>query len=253
MKQTFRVAEFAKLAGVTVRTLHYYDRIDLLKPSDTTSTGHRLYRRGDLVRLQQILTLKWMGFELAHIKSMLDSPSYNLRQALIAQKAVVDEQIQRLSEASTALERALNATERVGEDMLSSDGIYTILRAVTQSEANQLFRKYYSDEAWHSIETRALSFTPADQERAQQDWEQLYADFHAMRDESPDHPAVQKLAKKMHDLIESFTGGDSEVEAGLKRVVSDRENLPEEHRPFSDSDLQPFIMQALDIYRSKKR
>ena len=68
MTDIYRVAEFAKLAGVTVRTLQYYDRIDLLKPSDSTEGGHRLYQRSDLLRLQQILTLKWMGFKLDQIK-----------------------------------------------------------------------------------------------------------------------------------------------------------------------------------------
>ena len=82
MTHFYRVAEFAKLSGVTVRTLQYYDRIELLKPSNTTEGGHRLYRRHDLLRLQQILTLKWMGFKLDQIKDLLDSPRYDLRTAL---------------------------------------------------------------------------------------------------------------------------------------------------------------------------
>lgn len=58
----YMVREFAKLAGVTVRTLHFYDREGLLKPSQYTGKNHRLYQQKDLLRLQQILTLKYLGF-----------------------------------------------------------------------------------------------------------------------------------------------------------------------------------------------
>jgi len=57
----YQAIEFAQLAGVTVRTLHHYDRIGLLKPSAYTNAGYRLYGKGDLVRLQQIVTLKFIG------------------------------------------------------------------------------------------------------------------------------------------------------------------------------------------------
>ena len=91
--EVYRVAEFARLAGVTVRTLQYYDRIGLLKPSQSTEGGHRLYERRDLLRLQQILTLKWMGFKLDQIKELIESPQYDLRTALRMQKAAIDNQV----------------------------------------------------------------------------------------------------------------------------------------------------------------
>jgi len=74
----FKAIEFAKLAGVTVRTLHHYDRIGLLKPSGYTDAGYRLYRQEDLIRLQQIVTLKFIGFSLPQIKNLLNSNSFDL-------------------------------------------------------------------------------------------------------------------------------------------------------------------------------
>ena len=68
----YQANEFASVAGVTVRTLHHYDRIGLLKPSGYTSAGFRLYRKEDLVRLQQIVTLKFIGFSLRQIKELLN-------------------------------------------------------------------------------------------------------------------------------------------------------------------------------------
>src|SRR5690606_22338691 len=129
MTDFYRVAEFARLAGITVRTLQYYDRIDLLKPSDTTEGGHRLYERGDLLRLQQILTLKWMGFKLDQVKELLDSPSYDLRTALHMQKSAIDSQIASLQEASDALSTALEV-EHLQDDTMDSEAVSIVIRAV---------------------------------------------------------------------------------------------------------------------------
>ena len=67
-EEQYPAIDFARLAGVTVRTLHHYDRIGLLKPSSYTSAGYRLYRKQDLIRLQQIVTLKFIGFSLNQIR-----------------------------------------------------------------------------------------------------------------------------------------------------------------------------------------
>jgi DNA-binding transcriptional MerR regulator len=68
----YRVSDFAEKAGITVRTLHHYDRLGLLKPSGRTEAGYRLYGERDFVRLQQIVTLKFIGLPLRQIKDLLD-------------------------------------------------------------------------------------------------------------------------------------------------------------------------------------
>src|SRR5258707_4292793 len=85
----YKSAEFAKLAGVTVRTLHHYDRIGLLKPSGYTSVGFRLYCKEDLVRLQQIVTLKFIGFSLSQIRDLLNRDSFELSTALTQQREII--------------------------------------------------------------------------------------------------------------------------------------------------------------------
>ena len=65
------VKDLSKLTGVSVQTLHHYDRIDLLKPSVRLPNGYRVYSEKDLLRLQQIIALKFFGFELSQIKALL--------------------------------------------------------------------------------------------------------------------------------------------------------------------------------------
>lgn len=75
-----KINEAAKLTGVTVRTLHYYDQIGLLRPETVTDTGYRLYGEKDLERLSQILFFRELDFTLAQIKDMLDSPSFDRKE-----------------------------------------------------------------------------------------------------------------------------------------------------------------------------
>ena len=71
VEQRYRVAQFAALTGVSIRTLHHYDSIGLLSPTDRSEAGHRLYSAEDLLTLQQILTLRYLGFELRQIGELL--------------------------------------------------------------------------------------------------------------------------------------------------------------------------------------
>jgi len=78
----FKAQEFAELAGVTVRTLHHYDRLGLLKPTGRTESGYRLYGETDLVRLEQITVLKFLGLPLKHIREVLAQKPQALKPAL---------------------------------------------------------------------------------------------------------------------------------------------------------------------------
>src|SRR5580700_6800802 len=94
----FRAKEFADLAGVTVRTLHHYDRLGLLKPRRAES-GYRLYRESDLERLEQIVALKFLGLPLKEIRELLDSAAPDLPAALRMQRSALE----RSEGCSTAL------------------------------------------------------------------------------------------------------------------------------------------------------
>jgi DNA-binding transcriptional MerR regulator len=254
------VAEFADMSGVTVRTLQYYDRIGLLKPTATTEGGHRLYVRGDLVRLQQILTLKWMGFSLDDIKAILESPTYDLHESLVIQKAAVEAQLARLREASAALDVAIDAAQALSEDDVDSETVSAIIRAVLAQNENEWVRRYYNDEAWLAIQTRQLSFTPDDQAKAEREWHAIYTAFDAVRDQPPDSDAAQEIAAKMMALGLQFTKGDPQIEAGLRQFVHDAGDgkLPPElkhYAPFAgvDDDLRRFIQFAMEIYQERAK
>ena len=100
MTKHFKVKEFSELTGITVRTLHHYDRIGLLQPKLKTESGYRLYSEADMLRLQQILTLKFLGLSLKQIQQLLDADHVELQEQLEMQSSILQE---RLNDIKTAV------------------------------------------------------------------------------------------------------------------------------------------------------
>jgi DNA-binding transcriptional MerR regulator len=94
MEPQWKVGELARLTGLTIRTLRYYDQIGLFSPSEYTESGHRLYNQADLSRLQQILSLKELGLSLEEIRSALAGTHYDPSQVISLQIARLKENIQ---------------------------------------------------------------------------------------------------------------------------------------------------------------
>src|SRR3954452_18682683 len=92
--EALKVGELARRTGLTIRTLHHYDEIGLLKPSLHTESGHRLYTAGDVARLQQVLSLRQLGFSLEEVRACLDRPGFSPLEVLRLHVVRLREQIE---------------------------------------------------------------------------------------------------------------------------------------------------------------
>src|SRR5206468_11104917 len=99
------VGEVARLAGITVRTLHHYDRIGLLSPSERTATGYRVYTASDLDRLHQVLVYRELGFPLEEVATLLDDASADPEAHLRRQHALLRDRLERTGAVLAALEK----------------------------------------------------------------------------------------------------------------------------------------------------
>ena len=102
-----KVSDVAKLTGVTVRTLHYYDEIGLLPPSEVTSSGYRVYNDADLEVLQQILFFRELDFSLEEIRGIMQNPAYEKETALQNQKALLLQKRDRLDRLIALVDKTL--------------------------------------------------------------------------------------------------------------------------------------------------
>ena len=256
----YRTAEFAKLTGVTVRTLQYYDRCGLLAPSQVTEAGHRLYERSDLVRLQQVLTLKWMGFSLKAIKAILDDPTYDLQTSLAIQEAAIRNEVERLRTVADLIGRVQEQARQMTAETVDTEMIRAIIQQIVQTDPGRWVEEYFSEAARAGLQTRWLAYSPQQIAEVEQAWAKLFEAFDQHLDDPPDSPPVQKLAAEMNRLVEMFTGGDPEVEAGMLQMEADAQHgkLPAklaQHMPYEGvpQKRRALMQSALNIYRQRQK
>uniref|UniRef100_Q025G4 Transcriptional regulator, MerR family n=1 Tax=Solibacter usitatus (strain Ellin6076) TaxID=234267 RepID=Q025G4_SOLUE len=217
------VREFGKLAGVTVRALHHYDRLGLLRPR-RTEAGYRVYCARDLERLEQIVALKFLGIPLKQIKTMLERASLELPEALRMQRTVLEEKRKLLDRAILAI-RAAERSIAPGRPAVSAL-LTKIIEVIEMQNDNSWSEKYYSPEARARIDERKKEWTPELQAKVSKQWTELFADVEAALDEDPAGEKAQALAARWKALVAGFTGGDPEIGKGLNKLYADRSNWP---------------------------
>jgi len=257
------------MTAVSVRALRFYDRIGLLSPSGRTEAGYRLYSDADLVRLEQILALKFLGFSLGEIKRFLAAPSTGLREALAQQRAMLREQRVRLDAVIEAAERAARL---LGEDGGNWEALVSVIRAIQMSQSNDWQKKYFTDEqlkvmeeisqAAYSDEARAVLaagpvWTEEDQRRVDEQYAALYAGVRraVAAGEEPGGATAQALAGQVIALIEAFTGGNAAVAEGLQAWWKSHDSLPAGQRPFQiplTDEEAAFLEKAKAIYSERR-
>lgn len=231
----YQASEFAELTGVTVRALHHYDRLGLLRPSSRTRAGYRLYGERDVARLEQIIALKFIGFSLKEIKTILDREALDLPTMLRLQREIIARKRQHLDSAIAAIERAERMVSERGEADVET--FKQIIEVMNMDNNTNWMMQYYSEEARQKIEERAKDWTPEKQAKASADWAALFKDINAAIADGVDPASerAQQLAARWDELIRGFTGGDPEIAAGLRRLYADQSNWPATfEKPFND-------------------
>ena len=245
MGKLYRVQEFAELAGLTVRALHHYDRLGLLKPS-RTENGYRLYAVRDLERLEQIVALKFLGLPLKQIKHLLDRNSFGLHDALRLQRSILEQKRRLLDSALDAIAKAEHATEsgKAPDAAL----LKNIIEVIEMQNNTDWMMKYYSDEGKAKVEARRHLWSPEKQEVWSKQWSDLFRDVEAILDQDPAGEAAQSVLARWTELVEGFTAGDPDIAAGVRNVHADAANWPadmrENMKPFSNKKVWEFIHKA---------
>lgn len=230
MATSYRIGEFAELAGVTARALHHYDRIGLLK-AQRGKSGTRLYRLEDLERLVQIAALKFLGIPLREIKLLLKHGPLTLTDSLHMQREALTEKRRLIDRAIVAIE----AAEKVIQSGQTTDAsiLRRIIEVIDMQPQENFMRKYYTDKAWtERAQLRAQwDQAPAD---ARDKWhrtcQQLFTDIEASLDFDPASQAAQTLATRWLQILDRADGSNDGVRAGSIEAWKDRHNWPQDEQ-----------------------
>ena len=245
MKMKMRIKEFAHFTGVSVRTLHYYDEIGLLKPAVVDEqTGYRFYDEQSLERMQEILFYRELDFSLKSICAILASPNYDKEQALKEQKRLLILKKERLERIIEALEQ-----HEKGENLMKAfdNTEFETMRTQYEEEAKE---KWGNTEAYAQYADKAKGYSKENYNAVLAGMEDIFAQFARYMEDGlkPDVPKVQQQVKMLQDYItEHFYHCTNQILAGLgKMYVADerfRNNIDKHAAGTAD-----YVSEAIRVY-----
>ncbi len=200
--RTYRVGEFARLAGVTPRALHHYDRLGLLKPR-RTAAGYRRYTDRDLERLVQVVALKFIGIPLKKISRLAATGTADLANALRAQGQALEEKRRLLDQAIGAVHEAEASLQRDGE---TAPALYRRIIEVIEMQSNSDWNAKYQ-ELVEAKAARLKTLSPGDLNALRKEWSMLVEDVRAVLTDDPAGPQAQELAGRWLKLLGRLMGG----------------------------------------------
>lgn len=200
----FTVGELARLTGITVRTLHHYDEIGLVVPSQRTAAGYRLYDDADVIRLQQVLLFRELGLPLDEIAFAIDQAGSREdllrqhREVLVQKRARIDAMLSALDSALVSLEKGR---------VMQPDDVKQMFEGFDPSQyEEEVKQRWGNTEAYKESQRRTRRYGKAEWDQIQGDWQAIYAELATlMKAGTPvTDPAVQALVDKHRAHIDRW-------------------------------------------------
>lgn len=252
---TYTIKKIADIAGISIRTLHHYDQIELLKPEGVSSSGYRLYSDSDLEKLQQILFLKELDFDLKEIKNIIESPDYDKRKALVSHRELLLKKKKRLNEVIKSIEKTIYSTER-GRKMKKKD----MFEAFDMSEiekhkakyAKEVKEKYGKTEAYRESQEKTEQYKKEDWARIKSSGDEIYKKIISLMDKGPKDNGVQNaIGEWRGHITDNFYNCTLDIFRGLGEMYVADERFKKFYENMQPG-LAEFMRDAINIYCDTK-
>jgi DNA-binding transcriptional MerR regulator len=246
----YTVQKLAKISGVSVRTLHWYYEIGLLKPAHVLENGYRIYEEEQLLTLQQILFFRELGFKLTDIKKILASSDFDKVHALETHRKTLDASMRRLKKLRTTIDTTL--THLKGEMKMQDTQLFEGFDVKKQKEYEDYIRNRYGQQAEKYIEQASRNT----KNWTKDDWNDVKAEGDAIHKAlvkciqeglAPESEPVQEIINRHYHLIERFYEVDKELYVGLAQLYADHpdfRNMYDSYHP----ELVDFLGEAMRVY-----
>lgn len=241
------VKEASKIAGVSVRTLHYYDEIGLLSPENVTESGYRLYDEADLIRLQQILFFKEMDFDLKTVKEIMDNPNYDKVDVLVKQREILDLKRKRINNLIKLIDKNLEGDEDVSFKEFNMNEI----EELQEKFKEEVEERWGKTKAYKESISKTSKYNKNDWQSINEAGDQIFKEIAANMDKDPGSDLVQGLIKKWQDHItKNFYNCTKDILLGLGEMYVLDERFTENIDKFGKG-LSEFINEGIKYYCRK--
>ena len=235
-----QIREFAGFTGVSVRTLHYYDEIGLLRPAWVDkSTGYRWYDEDSLLRMQEILFYRELDFSLKSIKEILASPDYDKTQALETQKKLLMLKKERLEGLIAAIDGAVK-----GENIMAAFDNSKFEQYKTEAKA-----KWGNTDAYKEFSEKTAGQSEAQELSVAEGLMAIFTELGAIRDTAPDSAEAQALVKKLQDYITAhYYTCTKQILKGLGYMYIAGDEMTDNINKAGGEGTAQFAQKAIEVY-----
>lgn len=239
------VNEVSKLTGVSIRTLQYYDKIGLLKPTGYTESGYRLYDDTALEKLQQILLFRELEFPLKEIKEIISRPDFDKNEAL-------DQQITLLTMKKEHLEDLIGFAREIQVKGVKRMDFSVFDTHKIDEYAKQAKERWGKTDAYREYEQKAAGRSKEENQAVMEKFMQIFVDFGKLKETAPESAEVQGHVKKLQDYItEHFYQCTDEILSGLGQMYADGGEFTDNIDKAGGAGTAGFAAEAIRIYCRK--
>jgi DNA-binding transcriptional MerR regulator len=244
--KAYTVNQLARLARVSVRTLHHYDQIGLLEPSERTASGYRLYRKPELLRLQQILFYKELDIPLMTIKEILGRPGFDQVEALLEHRRNLQQRASRIEKLLQTIDKTI--TKITEEKMELTDAeLYDGFTEEQRERYPRQAKERYGTEMVEETEKRLRKLSKAEWQSIKEEGDQVTRDLAALADRPPQDAQVQAAIARHHAWIEHFFDAPADVYRRLGQGYAEDPDFRSTYDKYR-TGLADFIRAAIDYY-----
>jgi DNA-binding transcriptional MerR regulator len=246
----FTVKQLSKMAGVTPRTLHHYDDIGLLKPSQVGDNGYRYYGEDAVLKLQQILFYRELDFPLDDIKKIMAESRFDVLGALQSHKDALQKQAVRLNRLLATVDNTIHHLK--GEKLMSQKGLFEGFSEEEQEQYAQEAEKMYDPETVRASNKKWKAYSAAKKESIMAEGKQVYQDMIAAMPKGASSAEAQSIVERWRSHMDYFWTPNIEQLLGLANGYNDN---PKFKANFDDMHpkLAEFMREAVTVYVEKSR
>lgn len=243
---SYSINQLAKLAGISVRTLHHYDQIGLLRPERNNWNKYRKYKEEELLKLQQIMFFIELDFPLKEIKTILANPSFKMEQALKEQKEMIKLKKKRLESLIATIDKTIKKIKR--ENNMTDKELYDKFDMSEVNEyADEAKKRWGHTDAWKQSQERTRDWTKADYAKLKADADKWMKNFAAQMGHGPKSEAAQKLIDEHYNALRTFYEPNLEMYRGLADMYVADERFKAYYEKYA-AGLAEFMRTAMHEY-----
>ncbi|MBS3680798.1 MerR family transcriptional regulator [Ornithinibacillus massiliensis] len=248
-KQSYLIGEFSKRTGISIRTLHYYDELGLLRPEKHPSSGHRLYKDEDVVTLQKIVSLKFLGYSLDTIGEMLNQKSFtvSLNSTLNLHVKKLEEEKENIERSLAAIKRTIMILEEEGE--VESSVLLSLISSIqTEPHQKEWLEKYQLESVAELIESK----TEDEKLAIDKEYIKVSKGLKRLYGRPFEDKEVKELVESYMEAVFKFLGEDvvtelGEIDLEEEKIMELETMVPS---PFSKEE-EEWLAKAMEYYMER--